>query len=540
MIQNSLAQKSRPRERIAVLVLGMHRSGTSALSRVFSLLGCDLPKTLMSGDEANETGHWESLPISQMDDELLSSAGSQWWDWLPVNPGWYSSPRVAEFKEKALALLEDEFGSSPLFVLKDPRICRIAPFWLDVLDEAGVKPAVVIPVRNPLEVADSLAKRDGFNPALGHLLWLRHVLDAEAATRGMPRLHTSYEGMLAGWPGLVAATQAALGISWPRLSPLVSNEIDQSLSDRLRHHRHPAQSVSDNPLLSAWLRESYAIFVRWAEEGEREEDYAVLDSIRTDFDGAAPAFAHLVAVGQHAERKLNTVESSLKDAESRCEEVTEQLGGVRSVLDRTQAELNNLRSEANELQGQLSHTQSALAQRSAEADELSSALAMARAEIEGAERRVAEAENARRAETDAAEERAREAEAAYRKDIERLDGELKRERSRISDRFKEIATLTRLLSEREKAEISAAEEAAWLRNVSRVLLGGFGPKSIRGWFLTLLPKQFRAASRQRLLKEKGLFDAEAYLIANPDVAEAGLDALTHYILHGMDEGRQLR
>jgi predicted nucleic acid-binding Zn-ribbon protein len=388
--------------------------------------------------------------------------------------------------------------------------------------------------------------------------------------------------MLAGWPGLVAATQAALGISWPRLSPLVSNEIDQSLSDRLRHHRHSAKSVSDNPLLSAWLRESYAIFLRWAEEGEQEEDYAVLDRIRTDFNGAAPAFARLVAVGQYAERKLNTVESSLKDAESRCVKVTEQLEGVQSELKSTQAELDNLRSEANELQGQLSLTQSALAQRSAEADdstsqlralerrfaeeldaercllaerveenaqltrmlrdkedELSSTLTMARAEIEDAERRIAEAENTRRAEADVAEERAREAESARRKDIERLDGELQRERSRISDRFKEIATMTRLLSEKESAEISAAEETAWLRNVSEVLLSGFGPKSIRGWLLTLLPEQFRAARRQRLLKRKGLFDAEAYLIANPDVAEAGLDPLTHYIRHGMGEGRQL-
>ena len=132
-----------PGGRIGVLVLGMHRSGTSALTRVLNLLGCDLPKTLMGANKTNEAGHWESLPICRLNDEILSSAGSNWHDWLAFNPGWYSSPRAAEYKEKALALLEEEFGQSRLFVLKDPRICRFAPFWLDVLETAGVKPVVI-------------------------------------------------------------------------------------------------------------------------------------------------------------------------------------------------------------------------------------------------------------------------------------------------------------------------------------------------------------------------------------------------------------
>ena len=94
-------------ERVCVLVLGMHRSGTSALSRVLNLLGCDLPKTLMSAHPSNEAGHWESLLISHLNDEILGSAGSEWHDWLAFNPGWHSSPKAAEYREMALAALEE-------------------------------------------------------------------------------------------------------------------------------------------------------------------------------------------------------------------------------------------------------------------------------------------------------------------------------------------------------------------------------------------------------------------------------------------------
>ena len=67
--------------RIAVLVAGMHRSGTSLLTQVLVGLGCDAPKTLMAADEHNASGYWESTPIAALNDALLQSAGSSWDDW---------------------------------------------------------------------------------------------------------------------------------------------------------------------------------------------------------------------------------------------------------------------------------------------------------------------------------------------------------------------------------------------------------------------------------------------------------------------------
>jgi hypothetical protein len=285
-----------------MVVLGMHRSGTSALARVLNLLGCDLPTTLMASAESNVTGHWESQIITDFDDALLESAGSSWDDWVAFNPGWYHSPKAEEFKERAQKLLEEEFGPSRLFVLKDPRMCRILPFWLDVLDAAKVKPAIVIPIRNPLEVASSLAARDGFDPEFGHLLWLRHVMEAEADSRGRQRFFCSYDSLISARSRFVLSVQDVLGVSFPRMSVRVNDEIDAFVSKQHRHHSFQSHSVSENFALSSWLRDAYGIFERWAKDGERSEDFVVLDGIRNEFNAATPAFVRVTTSGRHARR----------------------------------------------------------------------------------------------------------------------------------------------------------------------------------------------------------------------------------------------
>ena len=67
-------------------------------------------------------------------------------------------------------ILRSDFGDSRLFVLKDPRMCRLVPFWRSVLNEFGAARCFIIPVRHPLEVAASLKARHGFLTAKALLL----------------------------------------------------------------------------------------------------------------------------------------------------------------------------------------------------------------------------------------------------------------------------------------------------------------------------------------------------------------------------------
>ena len=108
----------RPR---AVMVLGMHRSGTSAFASVLGLLGADLPKSLLPPSETNENGYWESRELVAIHDELLSTGGSKWDDWRAFNPEWYQSSVAGTYKSRILDVLRKDFANSRLFAVKDPR-----------------------------------------------------------------------------------------------------------------------------------------------------------------------------------------------------------------------------------------------------------------------------------------------------------------------------------------------------------------------------------------------------------------------------------
>ncbi len=103
--------------------------------------------------------------------------------------------------------------------------------------------------------------------------------------------------------------------------------------------------------------------------------------------------------------------------------------------------------------------------------------------------------------------------------------------ARLSEAHNEIAALTLLLRKDETGTTSEAQDLKWLRRVAVIRM------SAPAWW-GLLPLKARRNRQFRLLARKGVFDAEAYLRLYPDVAESGIDPLVHYIVHGMDEGRQ--
>ncbi|MCE9629808.1 MAG: glycosyltransferase [Planctomycetia bacterium] len=227
--------------RHALLVLGMHRSGTSALTRVLGLMGAALPHEPMPPTADNPQGYWESRRIARLNNRLLESAGTSWSDDAAISPEWFADPGRGGDREEAVALLAEEFAAAPAIVLKDPRICRLVPFWKAVLDAAGLETRAVLALRDPLEVARSLAARDAdpaFRPAAipdlarGLLLWLRSVLDAEWHTRELTRHVIDYADLLRDWRMAVGPLDDIMSHS--RLSADSAAAIDTFLDPTLR------------------------------------------------------------------------------------------------------------------------------------------------------------------------------------------------------------------------------------------------------------------------------------------------------------------
>ena len=322
----------------------MHRSGTSALSRSLNLVGCEMSEVLVGGDNrGNERGHWESQRINELNNEILASAGSRWDDWEPINPGWQKSPARDEYFEKACDVLRLEFPSSRLFVIKDPRFCRLMEFWIQAIESVGTRPLVVMPIRSPQEVAASLQSRDRIDPSIGRLLWLRHVLDAEAGSRGCQRVTVNFEDLLRDWRSLVMRIGERLELSWPKMSSASELEIDDFLTPDLRHHADPFDAIEPNAQSVRWIADCHDILQRWCADDERDSDLATLDEIRSSLNGLGPLFGRPIELGRRAMHSARRLEGERKELTSLLEAETVQTNELQRVVTQTAAEAESLR-----------------------------------------------------------------------------------------------------------------------------------------------------------------------------------------------------
>lgn len=239
-------------ERHAVIVLGMHRSGTSAVAQVLGRMGLALPTTLMPPSADNPQGYFESLPIARFNKRLLESAGTHWRDYTPVPTEWFAdSVRRADIEE-AKSLIRQEFGAAQSFVLKDPCLCRLMPLWNRAFHELAVRWSAVLMIRRPSEVRGSLAARERDPMATGasvtsaakcSLMWLRHLLDAERHSRDVPRQCVDHQDLVSHPLQTVIRLHEWLGADLAAIS--IEKWEDACKSVRTELHRQRGPSGAD-------------------------------------------------------------------------------------------------------------------------------------------------------------------------------------------------------------------------------------------------------------------------------------------------------
>ena len=421
--------------KVAILVAGMHRSGTSATTRFLSILGCTLPKIVSGAALDNERGFWETPVIRDLNEQILASAGSAWDDWEAIDSRWYNSLVAYRFREQAQTVLESEFGDSRLFVLKDPRICRLLPFWIEAVRSFGAEPLVVSPIRNPLDIAKSLEERNGIDPSIGLLMWLRHLLDAEVASRDLRRAYLRYEHLLFKPHKVADELSDTLGVVWPKHSTDTDMKTEEFLSPTLHHHQSDDASFLANPRLSNWLRSSFDIFDRWACGKVRKTDTANLNRIKLAFDKAMPAFGRAVSVGFKATRELGSAQERLVERDQRIEELSSELGSAQERLVERDQRIEELSSE-------LGSAQERLVERDQRIEELSSELGSAQERLVERDQRIEELSS----ELGSAQERLVERDQR----IEELSSELGSAQERLVERDQRIEELS--------SELGSAQE----------------------------------------------------------------------------------
>ncbi len=226
-----------------LIVLGMHRSGTSLLAGTLQASGVFLgeAKSLMPAQaEINAKGFWEHESIVAIHDEILTTLGSHWSHIASLPEDWHKDSRIEPYRKALIDIIRKEFSGSGLWGLKDPRMCRLLPLWLSIFKELNTKPKFIIISRHPYEVAASLTKRDrDLTWQYSLFLWLKYVLDAEQSSAGYDRSWITFEALNNDWQKTIIQTGKDLDIQWP-LSPdsaEVKNTMKSLVSDGLWHNR---------------------------------------------------------------------------------------------------------------------------------------------------------------------------------------------------------------------------------------------------------------------------------------------------------------
>lgn len=299
-----------------ILIPGMHRSGTSLITRLVNLLGFDLGQRLMPASADNPRGYWENMDVVEAHEALLASLDSPWTSLTPLPDDWQSRPVSQLVRQRLQDIVTHEFADQPA-AIKDPRLCRFLPLWHDIAANTGRQLMVIMAIRHPVDVARSLEKRDAMSLNTGLLLWLRHVCEAERDSRDMPRIVVDYDVLLKDWRQPVRDIAAKLGIDWPVSVDKAAPAIRDFIAPDLRHHYSQNNTVPDGPVAALAMQVYHALCADIIDQPVIERALNQIDTWTRDPLGLVDALGSAVWRALETERKLialQAVEQDLRNA----------------------------------------------------------------------------------------------------------------------------------------------------------------------------------------------------------------------------------
>ena len=179
------------------VVLGMHRSGTSLITRSLGTLGFQFGDNLMQSMEGNnDKGFWEDLNIYELNEEMLRYCNKMWWSTEPISKQDVENLIHNGFQSRAISLINEKVNNVNLLGLKDPRIAKLFKFWHIVFEKVDAEITYVFAVRNPMSVAYSLQKRDGIEFCHSYMAWIDHCLSILGSLDGKRWTTIEYEKLI--------------------------------------------------------------------------------------------------------------------------------------------------------------------------------------------------------------------------------------------------------------------------------------------------------------------------------------------------------
>ena len=331
MTKDSKSKKRRSSQKMSegarnrvIVVLAMHRSGSSVMTRGLKALGVDLGDDLLEASEGeNDKGFWEDVDIFEFNERLLAKAQSSWQKLAPLDGALFEGPAYATERREAAELLVKKLKPGVVFGFKDPRTVVLFAFWRCVFEDLELDVRYLITVRNPLETAASLNKRSGFPMHKGAVLWAKHMIEAVRETNGQPRVFVAYDQILSDPEGELTRMAGSLGLEQPDKGALAEFS-DEFLEDGLRHNFIGKSELARSGLASPFVIDLYETLVGFSQlsiENEPVLDAEAWQSIETGYAQLSPILTYSDFIDQKRAESIGQIEALDRSVRETAEEL---------------------------------------------------------------------------------------------------------------------------------------------------------------------------------------------------------------------------
>ncbi len=259
---NCLAEQQRD----IIIVIGMHRSGTSVLTRALEVLDIYLGENLMSGHLGiNDKGFYEDLDIYKINVSILEKLGCDWSNLTGLQDEKLNSKELHTLKREAKELITKKFLESQMrkFAFKDPRTSVLLPFWQKIFEELGIKIYYIVSLRNPLDVAKSLYKRDGFSYEKSSMLWINYYISIIEHIKDKKYVWVTYEGIMSDTKKEILSIADFLGISKKlNINKKKFLQYKQTFLEKKLHHNNSGFTSLKNSGLPDFVTKAYFLMLQ--------------------------------------------------------------------------------------------------------------------------------------------------------------------------------------------------------------------------------------------------------------------------------------
>ena len=433
-----------------ILVLGMHRSGTSALTGALSGAGVFVggEQELTGTNWENPKGFFERRDARNICDALLHGSGADWWKVSRFSPD-NADHEVVRAKRSEIGELVSQLNerAENAWALKEPRLCVLLPIFRSFLS----KPFATIVARHPVEVARSLRRRNGFPIAVGTALWEAYMCSAMQHAADLEHFVLRYDEILDKPERLFA--ELFEWLEQRGVSGLDATAAINSISPELRRERARDE---DSKLLT---RAQKALWKRLSDRQISESPPVLSPGAQTllhEFESDQAVVERLRARTQEQNRelkrsseKLDQLQSDLKDHREKKKKLEQRI----TKASRLEDELAQAKSHIETLKSELAQTHTRLE----ELEPLRDQLGKREQELAGAREQI----DALQAASSKQEERVRELEP-LREEAAKREAELARAESQIETLKSELAQTHTRLEELELLREETAKREAEL------------------------------------------------------------------------------